>query len=140
MDGDANKALARRMLGLWAGDAGEDPRTILAAGYVNHQEPSVADGSGELDLTRWIALVESHRVAFPDCTVEILMQIAEGDRVATRFRFSGTNTGPYLGKPPTGRHAEWTGIEIDVIRNGRIAESWVDWDLYRQLEALGRLG
>lgn len=139
MDLDANKALARRMLGLWAGASTDNPRAFIAADYVNRQEPYVADGSSNLGLERWLALLEIHRTAFPDCEVEILLQIAENNMVATRWRFHGTNLGEYRGRPPTGRRAVWTGVEIDVMRYEMIEESWVDWDMYGQLEQLGHL-
>lgn len=133
------KALSRRMLHLWAGSSTDHPRDFIAGDYVNHQEPYAEDGSSELGLERWLELVGHHRVAFPDCKVDILTQLAEADKVATRWRFMGTNTGPYLGKAPTGRNVSWTGIEIDVIRDGKIAESYVDWDMRRQLRELGHL-
>lgn len=141
MDLEANKALSRRMLRLWAGSSTDDPRDFIAEDYVNRQEPYVANGSSNnLGLERWLDIVKGHRKAFPDCEVEILLQIAEGDKVATRWRFHGTNLGEYLGRPPTGRRAAWTGIEIDVIRNDKIMESWVDWDMHGQFEQLGFLG
>ena len=137
MDLEANKALSRRMLGLWNGNSTDDPRAFISEDYVNRQEPYVEDGSNNLSLERWLAVLDGHRKAFPDCEVEILLQIAEGDKVATRWRFHGTNTGPYVGHPPTGRRVIWTGIEIDVIRYGKIEESWVDWDMHRQFKTLG---
>ncbi len=139
MDLDANKALSRRMLGLWAGNSTDDPRAFISEDYVNRQEPYVADGSNNLSLERWLKVLEGHRAAFPDCEVEILLQIAEHDKVATRWRFHGTNLGEYLGRPPTGRRVIWTGIEIDVIRYEKIEESWVDWDMHRQLKELGHI-
>jgi predicted ester cyclase len=83
-------------------------------------------------------VAENHR-AFSDFQVRILMQVAEGDVVATRWQFSATQTGAYLGHPPTGRRATWTSVQIDRFENGRIAESWFDWDKYRLFEALGFL-
>ncbi|MEM8853821.1 MAG: ester cyclase [Pseudomonadota bacterium] len=136
---EANKALARKILGLWAGNANEDARAFIADTYVNHQEPFVDDGANDLGLEAWLALVEGHKVAFPDCRVEILRQVAEGDTVATRWRFSATNKGPYLGRPATNKPLSWTGIEIDVIKDGKIIESWVDWDMVRQLRQLGHI-
>lgn len=133
------KAVSRRMLGLWAGSSTDHPHEFIAESYVNHQEPFAEDGSSDIGLDRWLELVGHHRVAFPDCTVEILTQLAEGDKVATRWRFSATNTGSYRGKAPTGRKVSWTGIEIDVFEDGKIAESFVDWDMHRQLEQLGHL-
>ncbi|MEM6761568.1 MAG: ester cyclase [Pseudomonadota bacterium] len=139
MNLEANKLKSRRMLGLWAGNATDNPDEILAADYVNRQEPALPDGAHILGRARWLALVEGHRAAFPDCHVEILFQIAEGHAVATRWRFYGTNTGPYLGHAATGRHVSWTGIEIDVFRDDFIIESWVDWDRHHQLTQLGHI-
>lgn len=136
---EANKALARRMLGLWAGTSHDDAHAFIADTYVNHQEPYVEDGSNDLDLTAWLTLVDGHKAAFPDCRVEILRQVAEGDTVATRWRFSATNKGPYLGRPATNAPLSWTGIEVDVIKDGKIIESWVDWDMVRQLKQLGHI-
>ena len=60
------------------------------------------------------------------------------------MRFNGdddgppaTQTGIYLGHPPTGKRAIWTGVQIDRFENGKIVESWVDWDKYRLFETLG---
>lgn len=139
MDLEHNKALSRRMLGLWAGKSSDDPRAFISEDYVNRQEPYVEDGSNNLSLERWIKLLDEFHVAFPDCEVEILLQIAEHDKVATRWRLHGTNLGEYLGRPATGRRAIWTGIEIDVIRYEKIEESWVDWDMHRMLQQLGHI-
>ena len=46
-------------------------------------------------------------------------------------------TGGYLGHPATGRTVTWTGVQVDRIAGGRIAESRVDWDMYRQFKGLG---
>ncbi len=54
-------------------------------------------------------LIQMWRTAAPDIDVEIISQQAEGDKVATRFICSGTQTGPLLGIPPTGRTARWPG-------------------------------
>jgi predicted ester cyclase len=137
MSMDANKALARRSLMMWASGNAERPEDVFAATYVNHQEPDIAGGVSAIGLAEWKALVAVHHAAFAPCEVEIRMQIAEGDLVATRWEFSGTHTGEYLGAAPSGRKVAWTGIEIDRIENGRIVESWVDWDKYRQFQGVG---
>ncbi|MEM9224219.1 MAG: ester cyclase [Pseudomonadota bacterium] len=139
MNLEANKAVSRRMLELWAAHNTDDPHEIIAEDYVNRQEPAMPDGSHILGREAWLALVKSNHTAFPDCRVEILMQIAEGHAVATRWRFNGTNTGPYLGHAPTGIHVTWTGIEIDLFRYEHIVESWVDWDRHHQLKMLGHI-
>lgn len=136
---DGNKDLSRRGLKMWASTDADLPEEVFAPGYVNHQESHAEGGVQSLDLAGWKQVVGENHRAFPDLQVEILMQIAEGDLVATRWQFSATQTGAYLGHPPSGRRATWTGIQIDRVDNGRIVESWVDWDKYRLFAQLGFL-
>jgi predicted ester cyclase len=136
---DDKKSLAKRSLLLWASDNTDKPEEIFAMDYVNHQESAAVDGVKDLDLDGWRAVVEDNHRAFSYFQVRILIQIAEGDFVATRWQFSAMQTGPYLGHPPTGKRATWTGVQIDRFENERIVESWVDWDKYRLFVELGFL-
>ncbi|WP_170766206.1 ester cyclase [Ruegeria lacuscaerulensis] len=130
------KALARRALEMWAVRSSIDI-SIFSPAYLNHQEPVAKGYVGTVDLETWTKIVVSNHEAFPDLKVEILAQIAEGDRVSTHWRFKGTQLGSYLGHPPSGRSVDWTGIQIDRFENGLIAESWVVWDFHTQLVELG---
>jgi len=136
---DDAKSLARRSLQMWASDNTDKPQAVFAANYVNHQESAAVGGVKDLDLDDWKAVVDDNHRAFSDFQVRILMQIAEDDLVATRWQFSATQTGPYLGHPPTNKRATWTGVQIDRVENGRIVESWVDWDKFRLFKELGFL-
>jgi len=62
--------------------------------------------------------------AFPDQHTTIEDMIAEGDKVVARHTHSGTLQGEFLGIPPTGKHASFTGIEIFRVADGRIVEWW----------------
>lgn len=137
---DHNKSLSRRSLEMWRSNAPDEAQAVFAASYANHQEPSVEGGTKSLDLEGWKRLVDQVRRAFPDLEVQIEMQVAEGDLVATRWRFAGTQSAEYLGHAPSGRRATWTGVQIDRFESGRIVESWVDWDKYRFFDELGFLG
>jgi predicted ester cyclase len=84
---------------------------------------------------RWI---EPFRVAFPDVEMETIELLAEGDRVAGRFRCSGTNLGPWRGREPTGKRME----EIDevyffAVVDGRITEAWGLEDTATRVKQLG---
>jgi predicted ester cyclase len=50
--------------------------------------------------------------------------IAEGDLVAARWTTEGTNTGPWAGRPPTGRRARFSGVNIFRIADGKVVELW----------------
>ena len=65
------------------------------------------------------------RESFPDAEMKIVELVAEGEKVAGRFRCSGTNLGEWRGKPPTGRRFEDVD-EVYFFRvvDGLIAEAW----------------
>ena len=70
----------------------------------------------------WVA---PFRTAFPDVRMEIVALVGEDDTVVGHFRCSGTQTGPWMGRPPTGR--SFRGVrEVYwfTVRHGRIVEWW----------------
>jgi steroid delta-isomerase-like uncharacterized protein len=75
--------------------------------------------------------------AFPDLSSEIDDMIAEGDRVAVRGRLQGTNTGPFQGRPPTGKRVTMGFITICRVHQGQIAETWGYNDMAGFLRQLG---
>lgn len=77
------------------------------------------------------------RAAFPDILFTIKDQIAEGDRVVTRWTARATHTGEYRGIPPTGKQFRVTGIDIDRIANGKVVECWPIEDDLGLLQQLG---
>ena len=62
------------------------------------------------------------RRTYPDLTLTIEQQIAEGEYVATCITARGTHQGEWLGIKPTGKLVTYTGVNIDRVVNGRIAE------------------
>ena len=75
--------------------------------------------------------------AFPDDAVSIGEIVAEGDRVAYRGTESGTHKAEFLGIPATGKSATWTEIQFFRIQDGKVAEHWVDVDLFSWFTQLG---
>ena len=75
--------------------------------------------------------------AFPDLHFTIEDQIAEGDRVVTRFTARGTHQGAFIGIPPTGKQGVVTGTGIDRFANGKIVEAWFNSDDLGLLQQLG---
>jgi steroid delta-isomerase-like uncharacterized protein len=85
------------------------------------------------------AVMASHQ-AFPDLVVEVLDQLGEGDKVATRWRASGTHRGPFAGIPATGRPVTITAIHLHRVADGKLVEHWEEIDVFRLLRQLGALG
>jgi predicted ester cyclase len=84
-------------------------------------------------------LVRQDQVAFPDGEATVLDQIAEGDKVMTRWRFEGTQTGPLFGNPASGRRVSVTGFHVHRIIDGKIVEIWALGDFYSLLTQIDTL-
>jgi steroid delta-isomerase-like uncharacterized protein len=75
--------------------------------------------------------------AFPDLVVSVHDQIAERDRVVSRFTAEGTHLGDYMGHAGTGRKVKITAIHIHQIVDGRIATVWEEIDMLGLTRQLG---
>ncbi len=62
------------------------------------------------------------RKTYPDLTLTIEQQIAEGDWVATSITARGTHRGEWMGIRPTGKVLTYTGVNVDRVVDGRIVE------------------
>jgi len=131
-----NKAVSRRFFEeVWNGGDMDALQQLAAADIVLHDRDE-GDFRG-LEAAR--ALVSSYRTAFPDLRFAIQEQIAEGDKVATLWKATGTHRGELMGIPPTEKHSTTTGITLDRIADGKIAESTGVWDALGLMQQLGVL-
>ena len=80
----------------------------------------------EFTRDSWLATEKSLVDSFTDLRVEVLDQVAEGDKVATRFRMTATQTAEFFGVPSSGRTATLTGTTVDRVRDDRIVEHWAE--------------
>lgn len=88
--------------------------------------------------------IEAHKAyeapvhdAFPNFDVGFEDLVAEGDRVAMRFTIRATHEGELMGVEPTGRALEFQNVVFNRMADGRIAERWVQPDLFGLLSQLG---
>ncbi len=132
---DANKALVRRYwLDLWNGKQGglideicaPDMRLHFAPGQ-SHQPPS---------MQVWF---EHALIAFPDVYFTIHAEIAEGDLVTTRWSYTATQTGEFLGLPPSGKKITDTGIDIFRVQDGKLVDLWIMQDSLGLMQQLGAI-
>lgn len=133
---EENKRLSRAFTEYFStGDAALADE-VLDRGVVFHGPSGVGDLGG-LDTVKDMVL--GFRAAFPDERSTVVDQVAEGDKVVTRWRARGTHRGELDGLSPTGREIEIGGITIERVAAGRIVEVWAAWDelgLMRQLGAV----
>lgn len=84
-------------------------------------------------------IVGSFMQAFPDLQFQIQDIVAEDDKVVTRMTARATNTGSYLGLPPTGREINCTVMGIARVNDGKIVEHWGVTDELAMMSQLGVL-
>lgn len=131
----ANEKASRRVIeeifGAGKYDLADD---LLRADAIGH-DPALPEPVHGPDGLREAA--KGYRAAFPDLKLEVAQAIADGDLVAIRWTARGTHKGDLFGISGTGKQATVTGITIDRYADGKIAESWTNWDTLGLLQQLG---
>jgi steroid delta-isomerase-like uncharacterized protein len=84
-------------------------------------------------------ILRAMRAGFPDIVFSIREQITEGNKVASRFEWTGTHKGEFLGIPATDRPVHVWGIVIDRLENGRIKDTRIIMDTLGLMTQLGAL-
>ena len=77
------------------------------------------------------------RTGFPDIHWVVEETIASGDKVVSRFKWSGTHRGDFLGIPATGRRVTVPGVVIDRLNAGKMADSRILMDTMGMMQQLG---
>jgi predicted ester cyclase len=96
-------------------------KELVSDRVINHAAPA-GTPSGPESMRYFI--IEVLRKGFPDIKVEILDQVADGDRVCSRKALRGTHTGEFMGITPTHQKITFNVIDIIRIENGKYAEHW----------------
>jgi steroid delta-isomerase-like uncharacterized protein len=131
-DYDANKRLIRDYIETVINRRHPDAAVnYFAADYTEHNPrlPPGLDGK-----KRFIASVIT---GFSDYHGDIQEVIADGDKIVTRTRWTGTQDGPFLGRPATGKKLDFTTADFYRIENGKIVEHWDVVDTLARAVGLG---
>jgi steroid delta-isomerase-like uncharacterized protein len=135
MSSEENKAIARRWSEeLWSKGELAVADEIVAPNYVRHDPGDPFSAEGPEGVKR---LVRGLRDLMPDLHITIEDMIAEGDKVVTRYTSTGTDTGGFMGRPPTGKQGKVTAIQIFRIVDGKSVESWANRDDLGWMQQLG---
>jgi steroid delta-isomerase-like uncharacterized protein len=129
---EENKAIVRGFFErVWNEGKLDRFEEFIAPGVVPHTGPAVTDAeSMKQSLT-------AIRDALPDMHIALDADLAEEDKVVTRFTISGTHKGELLGIPATGKRAVWSGITIYRLAGGKIVEFWTEVDNLGMMQQLG---
>jgi steroid delta-isomerase-like uncharacterized protein len=133
MANQQNEEIARRGFEMFNTGDTSGAAEITADDAVNH-DPAQPEASGPDGFAQIVAM---YRTAFPDLHLTVEHQFSDGDYVCTRWKSEGTNDGELMGMPPTGKHTTVTGISIDKIQDGKVVESWNQWDNAGMMQQLG---
>ena len=130
---DANKAVVRG----WLEETMEKGNfdivdELFAETYVFRMPGATATGPGEMR-----ELATSYKTAFPDMKITIDDQIAEGERVVTKWTAQGTHQGSLGDISPTGNSVTMTGVLITRFVDGKPVEDWQNFDELGMLRQIG---
>jgi steroid delta-isomerase-like uncharacterized protein len=103
-------------------------------GDVVEEVPLPGQGPG---LQGLIEMLIRLRRAFPDMHWCVEEQLAEDTRVLTRFRWSGTHQGEFLGIPATHRVVRVWGMVIDRFEGDKVTSTRILMDTLSLLQQLG---
>lgn len=136
MTAEDNKAQARRLFeeGFSQGKV-DVVDEVLGPNFVCYDPNSESGEVRGADTIK--GEIEYFRNAVPDLTYTIEDQIAEDDKVVTRYTVSGTHQGEFFGVPATGKRIRMTGTSIDRFEDGKMVEEWPEYDLLGVMRQLG---
>jgi steroid delta-isomerase-like uncharacterized protein len=83
--------------------------------------------------------ISRYLTAFPDLHFKVEVMIAEKDKVVARLTTQGTQIGPFLGIPPTGKHTSICCIDVNRMTGGKSVEHWLEMDTLGLLQQLGAI-
>jgi predicted ester cyclase len=132
---EETKAVARRFYEeVFNGKNPDAIDELFAATYVAHPPSGLGPVLDPEGMKQFACMFLT---AFPDFYLTFDDEIAEGDKAILRLTAAGTHLGEFMGIPPTGRQATWTGISIARVAGGKIMEHWGEQDILGLLQQLG---
>ena len=105
---------------------------IIGDSYVNHGFPGMPAG-----MEGFRQILNNFITAFPDMQIMQEEVVAEGETVAARGKWTGTNTGGFMGMPPTQKKVEVAFMDFWRFSDGKAVENWVQMDMPALMQQLG---
>jgi steroid delta-isomerase-like uncharacterized protein len=132
---EPNKAVIRSFVNSVNTHNWDSLRILLVPHFIRH---SHAGGAPQVrSAEELITYLKNEYATFPDAEETLLDLVAEGQSVAARSQFRGTQLGRMGSYPPSGKVLSATYLAIYRLEGGRIAEAWVEWDNLDGLQQLG---
>lgn len=106
---------------------------IVAEDFVE-LDPLPGQRQGREGLKEVLAMMSA---AFPDIHWAVEEMVGEGEKVVTRFTWTGTHRGTFLGVPATGKSVSVKGVVIDRVVGGKMTDSRILMDTMGMMQQLG---
>jgi len=103
-------------------------------GVAHGQESPEAELRGPAEFE---AFVKKTRSAFPDMQLAVEDVFATGDKGVLRWSGVMKHTGDAMGMPASGRTVRLRGITLVRFADGKVVESWDNWDQLGMLQQIG---
>jgi steroid delta-isomerase-like uncharacterized protein len=136
MSVEENKLVVREFIEETLNKGNADAAGDYVADSVVELVPFPGQGPGLAGLKD---VLRGMHIAFPDIHWTVEEQIAEADKVVTRFIWAGTHKGEFLGVPATGHQVSVWGMVIDRLENKKIKETRILMDALGLIQQLGVL-
>ncbi len=134
---EENKAVVRRAIEqVWNQGNFAVVDELIASDYIGHSSMPSGETHERDGYKQFYSIL---RQGFPDIQFSVEEQIAEGDKVVTRWIARVTHTGEFQGISPTGKCGTITGITVERVANSKIVECWTNADDLGLMRLLGVL-
>ena len=132
-----NKAIAAKILKAFdEGDVNALDK-LIAKDAVSHSEMPPEIKTTGLEAVKEMSRM--HKAAFPDIKTTVHVMGVAGDTVMAYFTSTGTNSGPFMGKPATNKRINFEGVDIIRFKNGKAVEHWGVYDNLKMMQQLGMM-
>jgi predicted ester cyclase len=130
---ERNKQVVREFTRIFKNDHNVDGiNHLFAADFQHHFKQPLPPGlAGFKDVGRVMNRV------FPDVVVTEEDLIAGEDKVVERSSALATHRASMMNETPSNKQVRWTEIHIYRIRDGKIAEHWVEMSMLELLKQIG---
>ena len=135
MTSEQNEAVGHR----WHLEVVQEGNTGLADQILNPDVLIHVNGQESRGVDAAKQLATALKTAFPDIRITHHEAIVSGDRVAIRWTSDQTHGGDYFGTPASGKRIQIEGLDLFHIRDGKIAEMWIEFDNLGILQQMGAI-
>lgn len=132
----ANEAIVRRFIDeIFVGGRKSTVDELVADDFVAHTWPSPT-GDPRADLK---AAIDRVAAGLSDAEFTIDDLIEDGDQVAVRLTTAATQTGEFMGLPPSNKRYRIEEIHWFRLRDGKVVEHWHQFDQMGLMKQLGAM-